>query len=381
MKLHFSIQELIEIQKSIQNTQYPTTRQAFEYRAKKENWPFNEVKSNGRNGSRREYLVPSDLAISIHNYQFSQSVKAIPDLPVTQPTNALVVASNVTPAQLADWQRQCAESRLIIVREIQQRVRSGVRKTKAIETLVIEAAEGTLPEHIQGIVSLANAKAGNDRAVSRRSVFDWVATVEDAENKKLSAVAVLAPKPRMVKIPEWAALLLKLYGQPQKPNLTTVLELMPQHLPNGIPCPTYSQAYRFITEKMGNVEREKGRMGSRELKNIQPFKRRDTSILWPTDVYTADGHCFDAEVAHPRHGKPFRPEITSIIDVATRMIVGYSIDLAESGWAVLDAIRMSACEHGIPALFYVDNGSGYTNALLKAEGRGLMSRLGCQITG
>lgn len=138
MKLHFSIQELIEIQKSIQNTQYPTTRQAFEYRAKKENWPFNEVKSNGRNGSRREYLVPSDLAISIHNYQFSQSVKAIPDLPVTQSTNALVVASNVTPAQLADWQRQCAESRLIIVREIQQRVRSGVRKTKAIETLVIE---------------------------------------------------------------------------------------------------------------------------------------------------------------------------------------------------------------------------------------------------
>lgn len=380
MKLHFSIQELIEIQKSMQNTQYPTTRQAFEYRAKKENWLFNEVKSNGRNGSRREYMVPSDLALSIHNYQFSQSIKALPELTVAHPANSLVVASNVTPSQLADWQRQCAESRLIIVREVQQRVRNGVKKTKAIETLVSQASEGTLPEQIQQVVSLANAKAGTDRTVSRRSVFEWVQLAEDAEHKKISAVAVLAPKPRMVKIPEWAALLLKLYGQPQKPNLTTVLEIMPKHLPEGIPCPTYAQAYRFITEKMGNVEREKGRMGSRELKNIQPFKRRDTSTLMPTDCYTADGHCFDAEVAHPRHGKPFRPEITSIIDVATRMIVGYSIDLAESGWAVLDAIRMSACNNGIPALFYVDNGSGYTNALLKAEGRGLMSRLGCEIT-
>lgn len=380
MKLHYSIQELIEIQKSIQNPQYPTTRQAFEYRAKKECWPFNEVKSNGRNGSRREYLIPEDLALSIHTYQLSISIKALPDLLTVKPDNAIVVAATVTPAQLADWQRQCAESRLIIVREIQQRVRNGVKKTKAIETLVAQASDGTLPENIQQIVSLANAKAGNDRAVSRRSVFDWVALVEDAEKKNFSAVAVLAPKPRMVKIPEWAALLLKLYGQPQKPNLTTVLELMPKHLPADVECPTYGQAYRFLTEKMGNVEREKGRMGSRELKNIQPFKRRDTSILMPTDVYTADGHCFDAEVAHPRHGKPFRPEITSIIDVATRMIVGYSIDLAESGWAVLDAIRMSACNNGIPALFYVDNGSGYTNALLKAEGRGLMSRLGCQIT-
>lgn len=118
-----------------------------------------------------------------------------------------------------------------------------------------------------------------------------------------------------------------------------------------MPCPTYSQAYRFINEKMGNVEAQRGRMGSRELKNLKPFIRRDTEQLLPTDVYTADGHCFDAEVAHPMHGKAFRPEITAIMDVATRRMVGWSIDLAESGWAVLDAVRMSACRCGIPAIF------------------------------
>lgn len=379
MKSHYSIQELIVMQNNMQNNAYPKTRQALEYRAKSESWPFIEEKSSGRNGLRRAYQVPQDLALAIKNYSFKQIVTAAPAIPEVESSSFEIVAATVSPAQLADWQRQCAESRLMIVREIQQCVRRGVKKTPAIQKFVDDAAAGTLPEQWNEILNLANAKAGKDRTVSRRTVFEWVTSVEDAEKRKISAVAMLAPKPRMVKIPDWAGALLKLYAQPQNPNLTSVLDVLPTHLPHGVACPTYAQAYRFINEKMGNVEREKGRMGSRELKNIQPFKRRDTTLLMPADVYTADGHCFDAEVAHPLHGKPFRPEITAIMDVATRLMVGYSIDLAESGWAVLDALRMSACEYGIPAIFYVDNGSGYANDLMKAEGRGLMSRLGCEM--
>ena len=116
-------------------------------------------------------------------------------------------------------------------------------------------------------------------------------------------------------------------------------------------------------------------MGSRDIKNIKGFIRRDTSFLAPTEVYTADGHCFDAEVAHPIHGKPFRPELTVILDVATRRVVGWSVDLAENTFAVLDALRMSCCEYGIPAIFYVDNGSGYKNQILEDQSRGVLSRL------
>jgi putative transposase len=85
-------------------------------------------------------------------------------------------------------------------------------------------------------------------------------------------------------------------------------------------------------------------------------------------------------VAHPITGKPFRPEITSIIDVATRRLVGWSVSLSESSWCVLDAIRMSATECGIPAIFYVDNGSGYKNDMLKAQGRGVMARLNTEVS-
>ena len=378
MKAYFSIQELLNIQ--IEGM--PTTRQAFEYRAKKEDWAFREVKSNGRNGLRREYALPTALAQAVQSQLIKQSVDAAPALPAPVgpvATHEVAVAQPNTSA-LADWQRQCAEARLVLVREVEQRVRAGVKKTKALESVVAEAAAGVLPESTQGLVSLANARAGADRAISRRSLFEWVGAVAAAESAGVSAIAVLAPKPRVAKIPEWAGALLKMWGQPQKPSLVVVLELLPEVLPKGIDCPSYSQAYRFINEHVGAVEREKGRMGSRELKNIQGFVRRDTTLLLPTDVYTADGHCFDAEVSHPDHGRPFRPEITTVIDVATRRVVGFSVDLAESGWAVLDAIRLSATHCGIPALFYVDNGSGYQNDMMKAQGRGLMARLGTDMT-
>lgn len=131
---------------------------------------------------------------------------------------------------------------------------------------------------------------------------------------------------------------------------------------------------------MGKVDVQRGRMGNRELKNIRPFVRRDTSQMWPGDAYTADGHTFDAEIAHRDHGRPFRPEITTVIDIATRKAVGWSVGLAESTWSVLDALRHACIVNGIPAIFYVDNGSGFKNSAMSHEATGFMARLGITLT-
>ncbi|WP_448760968.1 Mu transposase C-terminal domain-containing protein [Acinetobacter tandoii] len=375
MELFYSIQELVLLQSNIQNPNYPNNRQGFEYRAKKEKWEYKQDESVGRNGFTRKYLVPMDLALSIHNYSNPTNEVLI--------SNAEVVVNESTlqnANELMDWQREVSENRLFLVRYIQQKVNSGIKKTKAIEQFIADAIAQTLPAEMQVVVKKANAKSGEERTVSRRSVFDWISAVEDADKHKINLLSVLAPKQRATTIPVWAAALLKVWGQPQKPTLTAALELLPNYLDENVACPSYAQAYRFLNEKVGNVDVQKGRMGSRELKNIKGFIRRDTSNLFATDVYTADGHCFDAEIAHPIHGKPFRPEITSIIDVATRRIVGWSVDLSENRWAVLDAIRMSATECGVPAIFYVDNGSGYKNDLLKGRANGILSRLNVTVS-
>ena len=376
MELFYSIQELVELQSNIQNPQYPNNRQGFEYRAKKEQWEFIEEKSIGRNGSKKKFRIPLDLALDIQNY-----------LKPIQSTQQKVVSNKnevqkttVETSSLMNWQREVAENRLFIVRYLQQQINQGCKKTPMIQKFIEQAAEGTLPTEMQEAVTKANAKSGENRTISRRSIFDWMKAVDDAEKHKIAVISVLAPKQRASQIPSWAGELLRLWGQPQKPTLTVCLEQLPQYLDANVECPSYAQAYRFLNEKMGKVDVMRGRMGKREIKNIQPFIRRDTSLLLPTDVYTADGHCFDAEVAHPMHGKPFRPEITSIIDVATRRLVGWSVSLSESSWCVLDAIRMSATECGIPAIFYVDNGSGYKNDMLKAQGRGVMARLNTEVS-
>lgn len=376
MELFYSIQELVELQSNMQNASYPNNRQGFEYRAKRDNWKFIEEKSIGRNGFTRKYMIPTDLAINIQNYLKPQNLNTNNLVsPPALPDTMQVVNS------LQNWQVEIAENRLFVVRYVQEQIRLGRKKTNVIETMIEEADSGTLLPKILEAILKANAKAGDKRTVSRRSVFDWIRAVEDAELHKINVLSLLAPKARAVaEIPVWAVELLKLWGQPQKPTLTACLELLPQYLGKDVQQPSYAQAYRFLNEKMGNVDVQKGRMGSREIKNIKGFVRRDTENMLPTDVYTADGHCFDAEIAHPIHSKPFRPEITAIIDVASRRIVGWSIDLSENKWAVLDAIRMAATECGIPAMFYVDNGSGYKNAVLTGRGNGILSRLNVTVS-
>ncbi len=303
------------------------------------------------------------------------STAPVSSLPAAVPASAPVAAGFFTPAsQLKDWQRRTAEARASIVGEVKRLAQIGGMEN-AIRTVIGLAATGRLPEHLQPLVTVANAKAGvgGSRALSRSSIYRWI---KDAE----AGFTGLAPKTRDDSaIPPWASALLSLWQQPQKPTLAAALDRLHGSLPAHILPPSYSQARRFL-EKMSTRDREAGRMGSREIKSIRAYVKRDSSQMWPGDAYTADGHTLDAEVAHPAHGRAFRPELTTVIDIATRRAIGWSAGLAESTWSVLDALRHACLQGGIPAIFYVDNGSGFKNALMANEATGFMSRLSITLT-
>ena len=248
---------------------------------------------------------------------------------------------------------------------------TGAGKEAAIATVLTNAR---LPEygHLARMFELARDERGASGDLpSSRTIKRWFKQREEA---------ALAPKVRQedLRQPEWAALFLGFYQAPQKPSVQRAYDqfaavwTMQQPLAK---LPSVYQVRRFL-DKLGNVSRQKGRMGRREIKNIQPYVVRAFLHLEPTEIYTADGHTFDAEVLHPDSGKPFRPEITTIADVATRKITGWSVDLAESGMAVLMALSHACETNGIGAIFYVDNGGGYKNAMMTDEATGLMGRLG-----
>ena len=292
-------------------------------RAEKEAWGFLEV--SGRGGKKRYYplaSLPKDIRESLQAHQMQAALA-----PIVKAEAAPVAVQPA--ATLTDKQRAERDARQSVLAQINRlQVQGNCSRESAMTTLLTMARLGKLEPGHDAQLRLARDPRGRsgDGYPSIRTLKRWLSAGD------------LAPKviQKSQKVPAWAPALMKLYGQPQKPSLAWCVEQLPKHLERGIEAPNYHQASRFL-KKLGMVERQRGRMLDREIKTILPFVRRDSAHMWPADCYTADGHTFDAEVAHPKHGRPFRPELTSVLDIATRKCVGWSAGLAESTWAVLDA--------------------------------------------
>lgn len=368
MKEQYSAAELV----AMKIPSLPSSVAGMMQRAKKQNWRFTEVAcQGGKNGKRREYTPPAEIMKQIQQREIEALLKdtASPPMPALQTGTEVAVNERQS---LTDRQRQVESARMGILTAIDNiMAESGAGKDAAICTLLTQAKMQGF-EHIAKMFDMARDERGASGDLpSTRTIKRWFRQREEHR---------LAPKIKQAsnEIPAWAHMFLKHYQQPQKPSVQMAYMHFAAEWQANQPLsklPSIHQARRFLT-KMGNVCKQKGRMGERDIKNIKPYKIREFDHLMPTDIYTADGHTFDAEIMHPDSGKPFRPEITTIMDVATRKAVGWSIDLAESAIAVLTAISHASVQNGIGAVFYVDNGKGYVNDMMTDEAVGLMSRLG-----
>ncbi|SIS88349.1 Mu transposase C-terminal domain-containing protein [Neptunomonas antarctica] len=339
----------------------PSTERGINKLAEREGWESQKRAF----GKGYEYHI-SNLSIDARKALETQAIEQL--LPTVTTSNVVVTANDTG---LTHRQREATDARTTIVRTIESMNAQGITKEAAMTTLLSQAAmgalEGSSPVLDKALRMAKDPRGRGDSAYpSARTLKRWL-----SPNTK-----TLAPKgKRELVIPDWAITFMACYQLPEKPTVEHAYRTFAKQWPNNTPS---IHSVRRLLKKVGNVSRERGRMGPREIKNLMPFIRRTFEDLVPADIYTADGHTFDAEVSHPRHGRPFRPEITTFIDIATRRAVGYSVDLAESGIAVLDAL-IDSCTQAVPAMLYVDNGSGYCNALLKDESLGVLARLGTDI--
>ncbi|MDO8931354.1 MAG: Mu transposase C-terminal domain-containing protein, partial [Rhodocyclaceae bacterium] len=311
------------------------------------------------------HLLSSHLTVS-------SSAAPAADFPAVASNRSATAGLSIPAADLTDKQRAERDARKSVLAAIRNlQARTGCSQEAAMTTLLTTARAGKLEPVLDAMLHMARDPRGRagDGYPSMRTLKRWLSATD------------LAPKlaQKEMTVPAWAPALMKLYGQPQKPSLSACMDDLPAALPAGVAIPSYDAANRFL-KKLGNVERQRGRRLSRDIKNLLPFVRRDASGFAPDAIYTADGHCFDAEVAHPRHGKAFRPEITTVLSVSTRRCVGWSAGLAESTWAVMDAMRHAAETASTFALWYVDNGSGFKNDAMTAEVTGFVGRIGGTIT-
>lgn len=395
MKTHYSISELLEMNLE----KFPKTNRAILYKVEREKWSFIEAScQGGKNGKRREYAPPPEVLKLIQAKKLNEVLGGLSDLPTPLSSYeekgneaAGLPSPDVRGGQLTigvadgstEQQRLCESARRGVLSAVERvMAESGVSKEAAMTTVLTQAKMPGF-EHIAKLFSLAaDGRGGGGKLPSVRTIKRWFAARESNS---------LAPKSRTedMNVPSWLPVFLECYRLPMKPSVSEAYRLfmnrlgaLPSPQPSlagrGGDVPSIHQVRRWLG-KLGNVERERGRRGARDLKNILPHKRRDFLHLKPAAIYTADGHTFDAEVLNPLSGLPFRPEITTVLDVGTRRCMGWSVGLAESRFTVLEALS-HASRAAIGALWYVDWGRGFENLMMTDEATGLMGRLGMTMT-
>lgn len=333
----------------------PGTERAIQLRAKRERWEGQQ-----RLGSKAiEYtlsVLPKETQTAL------LMATLVENAPETVAEKHVVVAGRDAKkvSHLNDSQTSVMSARLSFVREI-ERMSKVVSQNRAILTLVELAKTGDLSPYLNDRVIRANDRKTEDRTLSERTLKRWLA------DYRAHGEIGLAPARRQkdMSVPAWAEEFLKHYQRPQKPSVEAAYEQFKQ-VHRGVQssvCPSIHAVRRWL-KKLSPSVRERGRMGPHELNALKAYNRRQADMLWPNDVWVADGHTFDAEVINPLTGQIFRPEITMVIDWGTRRIVGFSVNLAESTLATLDTLRDGVSRCGMYKVFYVDNGSGFDNAVV-----------------
>jgi putative transposase len=343
----------------------PRTERAIQLRAAREDWKSRERQARGGGREHPVSALPKDAQHAIARRRLAD-----------RPAHLPAVRAPQAATDLKDWQRRRLEARAALLAEIDRLMLDGLTQGKAVKALVDAAHDRILAPELQRLIPVANARAGGSgaRTLSRRAVYYWLESRAAAGGD----VTALAPAPAPeAAIPAWAGALMDLHGRPTKPSLQFCIDELarPGALPAGVKPPTYDQARGFF-KKLDTISKNTGRLGPRALKALKAYHARDTSELWPGAVFVGDGHTFKAEVAHPIHGRPFRPEVTTAIDAFTRRICGWSAALAESAVAVADCFRHAATTSTTPDIWYYDNGSGANNAHHDDPITGLLARVG-----
>ncbi len=93
---------------------------------------------------------------------------------------------------------------------------------------------------------------------------------------------------------------------------------------------------------------------------VEPYIKRDASLLEVGDILVADGHKLAFRVINPFTGKPTRATLVGFLDWKSTALVGYEIMLEENTQCIASALRNSIINLDmIPKIVYQDNGRAF----------------------
>ncbi|EBQ9797705.1 transposase, partial [Salmonella enterica subsp. enterica serovar Kottbus] len=250
--------------------------------------------------------------------------------------------------KLTEQQRLIADARCVLVREVDRLRNLSETRAGAIAFISAESRNGSLPERLLRAVDLANARKGKRAGVSVRSLQAWYSLYHSTSDATQRLV-LLAPGQVQKLKPDncaWWVAFKSYYGVPTGESAKAAWRKFKawwQEQYRDQPAvlaamPSYEAVLRML-KKEPLYKRMAGRVSGSAKRAYEVYSKRDWSMMPVNGVWISDGKSLDMKVLHPIYNRPFTPELTMVIDGRTRVVVGWSLSLAENRFAVAEAYR------------------------------------------
>ncbi|MBL4706082.1 MAG: Mu transposase C-terminal domain-containing protein [Flavobacteriales bacterium] len=281
--------------------------------------------------------------------------------PAVQKFNQLPsIGNDLTWQNASETARKKAQCKAVLVRHLLTQ-EGGL--PNAFANLVAEYRGNT------AISSLTSAIDSLGRLPGRATVYNWCNAYKE------NGINGLLPnhKGKAQTQYSWLSRCLELYHSPNSPSFAQVADQLNKE--------GYKAEHHQVRRFINGLPHELGpqspyRMGAKLYREKhKDHLLRSTENIKPGVLYNGDGHTLDVYLAHPKTGKPYRAELTVFQVVGSRCIVGWELGYAESTLDTLAAISRAIKVHNnVPAMFYLDNGSGYKNKLMNDDTTGFYAQ-------
>lgn len=204
--------------------------------------------------------------------------------------------------------------------------------------------------------------------ISRGTLHRWKNTLNGTED-----YTKLIPQYRYAKVNEYRTCLtdeeIKIFmGLLLHPNRLCIGKAialtkykLQQHGQSYIPADITFRKYANWFKKNNYDKWVFARDGEKALSDkVEPYIKRDASLLEVGDILVADGHVLNFNVINPFTGKPTRATLVGFLDWKSTALVGYEIMLEENTQCIASALRNSIINIDmIPKIVYQDNGRAF----------------------
>jgi len=367
MKEYFTAKEIAEI--------LGVSRQTIDKRARKEKWPYQQIKGRARGGKQKQYILsslPQDI-----RFKLIRALSPVENNPNTVITHiqsqrqlAPVSSQNIyhEPTQLPQWAERIALARADLVRafraEKEAAKKRGEKVLKAAENFIKSYNSALLFPKIYEILG----------QISIKTLYVWDKTLSEAEDDYTALAPRWGHNKGQRKITEDEKnILLDILLYQNQIKINTAIRIAKHILAQrGIPSPSsYDTMRRWVKEwraqnyDLWTLLRE-GEKGLND--KVLPYLKRNADLLGVGEVLVADGKRCNFQVINPFTGKPYRPALILFYDWASRFPVGISIMIQEDTQAIACALADAIITLGkMPKAVILDNGKAFKAKIFTSE--------------